>query len=134
MSYLVGYFSMLISFGLVDACWLRVMGPRLYRPTLGDILLADVRLGPAVAFYLMYPVGLLVFAVLPAMKANSLSMAAGSGLLFGAIAYATYDLTNYATLRNWSLQLTVADMAYGALASGLAATISLWAIRAVSNV
>jgi len=133
MTYLIGYIAALLSFGVVDALWLRSMGPILYRPTLGDILLTEVRLIPAVAFYLLYPIGLVMFAVLPAVKSNSIVSAATSGLVFGAIAYATYDLTNFATLRNWTLQLTVLDIIYGAAVSGLAASAGTLAIRAVSS-
>ncbi|HUN97231.1 MAG TPA: DUF2177 family protein [Bradyrhizobium sp.] len=133
MTYLIGYIAALLSFGVVDALWLRSMGPILYQPTLGDILLTEVRLIPAVAFYLLYPIGLVMFAVLPAVKSNSIVSAATSGLVFGAIAYATYDLTNFATLRNWTLQLTVLDIIYGAAVSGLAASAGTLAIRAVSS-
>ncbi len=133
MPYLIGYIAVLISFAAVDAIWLSLMGPRLYKPTLGDILLTDLRIGPAIAFYLIYPVGLLAFAVLPGLKSGSPATVIGSGALFGAIAYATYDLTNYATLRNWTLQLTVLDIVYGAAASALAAFVSLLVVRAISN-
>lgn len=133
MVYLAGYAAALISFGAVDAVWLSVMGPLLYRPTLGDILLAELRIGPAIAFYLVYPVGVLVLAVLPALKSGSLAAAIGSGIVLGAVCYATYDLTNFATLRNWTLQLTVLDIAYGAIVSGLAAAVAFWAARAVSG-
>ena len=133
MVYLVGYIGALISFGVVDAMWLRLMGPLLYRPTLGDILLAELRLGPAIAFYLVFPIGVFVLAVLPALKAGSLSSAVGSGILFGALAYATYDLTNFATLRNWTLQLTVLDIVYGAIVSGFSAAVSFLMARSVSG-
>jgi uncharacterized membrane protein len=109
------------------------MGPALYRPTLGDILLTDVRVAPALVFYAIYPVGLLVFAVMPGLKSGSTVTAAGLAALFGALAYATYDLTNFATLRNWTLQITVLDIAYGAAASAFAAFVSLLVVRAVSN-
>ena len=133
MVYLVGYAAVLVVFGAIDAMWLFLMGPVLYRPTLGEILLAEVRLRPAIAFYLAYPIGVLVLAVLPALKSNSLVGAMGSGLLLGAMCYATYDLTNFATLRNWTLQLTLLDIAYGAIISGLAAAMAFWAARAVSG-
>jgi uncharacterized membrane protein len=133
MAYLVGYLVALVTFGAVDALWLRQMGALLYRPTLGDILLTEVRLGPAIAFYLAYPVGVVALAVLPALKSSSIAAAVGSGLLLGAIAYATYDLTNFATLRNWTLQLTLIDIAYGAIVSGLAAAASFFAVRAIST-
>jgi uncharacterized membrane protein len=134
MVYLVGYIGALISFGVVDAMWLRLMGPLLYRPTLGDILLAELRLGPAIAFYLSFPIGVFVLAVLPALKAGSLTSAVGSGILFGALAYATYDLTNFATLRNWTLQLTVLDIVYGAIVSAFSAAVSFLVARSISGV
>src|SRR5690242_522127 len=101
MDYLVGYVVALLAFGAIDALWLSVMGPLLYRPTLGDLLLAELRIGPAIAFYLVYPVGVLQLAVLPALKSGSMAAAIGSGLVLGAVCYSTYDLTNFATLRNW---------------------------------
>ncbi|MGO4512999.1 DUF2177 family protein [Bradyrhizobium sp. 2TAF36] len=133
MAYVTGYITALIAFGAVDAIWLSLMGPALYRPTLGDILLTDLRVAPAVTFYAIYPVGLLVFGVMPGLKSGSVTSVIGLAALFGAIAYATYDLTNFATLRNWTLQLTVLDIAYGAAASALAAFVSALVVRAVSN-
>ena len=133
MSYLISYFAILLPFGLLDAAWLSLMGPRLYRPTLGDILLANVNVAPAIAFYLTYPIGILVFAVLPALKSESAASALIYGALFGGLAYATYDLTNHATLRNWTLQLTLADMAWGAIASGVAAVVAFYLTRTVGG-
>jgi len=134
MAYATGYITALIAFGAIDAVWLSLMGPALYRPTLGDILLTDLRVAPAIAFYAIYPTGLLVFAVMPALKSGSAASVLGLAALFGAIAYATYDLTNFATLRNWTLQITVLDISYGAVASALAAFVSLIVVRAVANV
>jgi len=129
MIYAIAYLAILLPFGLLDAVWLSLMGPRLYKPTLGDILLANVNVPAAVSFYLLYPIGILVFATLPALKAGSVAPALIYAALFGALAYATYDLTNQATLRNWTLQLTLADMAWGAIASGLAGAASYYATR-----
>jgi uncharacterized membrane protein len=134
MAYVTGYITALIAFGAIDAIWLGLMGPALYRPTLGDILLTDLRVAPALMFYAIYPVGLLVFAVMPGLKSGSTASVVGLAALFGAVAYATYDLTNFATLRNWTLQITVLDIAYGAAASAFAAFVSLLVVRAVSNV
>lgn len=131
--YAVTYLAILLPFGMLDAVWLSLMGPRLYRPTLGDILLTNLNLPAAIAFYLIYPIGILVFATLPALKAGSVGPALMYGALFGLLAYATYDLTNQATLRNWTLQLTLADMAWGALASGLAAAASVYITRTVGG-
>ena len=133
MIYAIAYLAILLPFGLLDAVWLSLMGPRLYKPTLGDIMLANVNVPAAVSFYLLYPIGILVFATLPALKAGSVAPALIYAALFGALAYATYDLTNQATLRNWTLQLTLADMAWGAIASGLAGAASYYATRTVGG-
>lgn len=133
MIYVVVYFTILLPFGLLDAVWLSLMGPRLYKPTLGDILLANVNIPAAVAFYLIYPIGIMVFATLPALKAGSIAPALMYGALFGALAYGTYDLTNQATLRNWTLQLTLADMAWGTIASALAGAASYYLTRAAGR-
>jgi uncharacterized membrane protein len=130
MVFVAGYISALIVFGIVDAVWLSMMGPLLYKPVLGDILLPSVRIGPAIAFYAMYPVGIVVFAVLPGLRSGSLGTAFLLGMLLGAIAYATYDLTNFATLRNWSLQIVILDVVYGAIATGAAATAACALVRA----
>jgi uncharacterized membrane protein len=133
MSYVIAYVVALIVFGAIDAVWLSTMGPLLYRPALGDILAPALRIAPAIAFYLMYPIGVVVFAVLPALRAQAPLTVAALALLFGALAYATYDLTNYATLRNWTLQITVLDIGYGALASSIAATAAYFAVRAIAR-
>ncbi|NVO17406.1 MAG: DUF2177 family protein [Rhodoplanes sp.] len=133
MPYAIAYVCTLVAFIAVDAVWLYKMGSVLYRPTLGDILLEAPRLAPAAVFYLVYPIGIVAFAVAPALKAGSIAPAIAYGALFGALAYATYDLTNYATLRNWTLQLTLADIAWGAVLSGFGAAAGYLAASASRN-
>lgn len=128
MSFIVSYVSALVVFGAMDAVWLKIMGPLLYRPTLAEILAPNPRLAPAILFYLVYPIGIVVFVVTPALRSGSVVGVFGLALLFGAIAYATYDLTNYATLRSWTLQITVLDIVYGAIASAVAATAAFVAV------
>ena len=117
------YLATLAAFVLADMVWLGTMASRLYRPTLGDIALAGVNLPPAFAFYILYPIGLVVFAILPALKGGSIFMALSYGALFGLFTYATYDLTNHATLRNWTLQLTLIDVAWGTALASVAAAV-----------
>jgi uncharacterized membrane protein len=97
-------------------------------------MLDKILLAPAVAFYLVYPAGIAVFAVAPALQANAPTQALGYGLLLGLVAYATYNLTNLATLRGWSALVTIADNVWGATATGLAAlaatAILRWLIKA----
>jgi uncharacterized membrane protein len=133
MSYLKAYVGVLIVFGAIDAAWLTFMGPIIYRPALAEILAPSLRVAPAIAFYLIYPVGVVLFAVTPALRAGTLASAFVLALLFGAIAYATYDLTNYATLRHWTLQITVLDIVYGGLASGIAATAAYLLVRLTTH-
>ncbi len=133
MTYVAAYIVVLLVFGILDAVWLTMMGPAFYRAQIGEILHTSVRLAPAIAFYLMYPIGVVVFAVVPALKAESLMTALIHGALFGAIAYATYDLTNHAVMKVWSLQVTLVDIAYGTVASGLAAVVAYLAVSSLSG-
>jgi uncharacterized membrane protein len=122
MRYAAGYLTSLAAFLLADMVWLSTMVSRVYRPAMGDLLRSDVNLPPAVVFYLLYPVGLLIFAINPALRAGSAANAALLGALLGLFTYGTYDLTNHATLRNWTLQLTLVDMSWGMALSAFAAT------------
>jgi len=129
MIYVVAYIAALIVFGILDAIWLSTMASRLYRPALGDTMLDKLRVAPALVFYLLYPVGIVVFAAMPAMQGASAGIALSYGALFGLLAYATYDLTNYATLRKWTLKLAVIDLVYGSVASSLMALSAYQAVR-----
>jgi uncharacterized membrane protein len=123
----IAYLAALVAFVALDMVWLGTMVSRLYRPTLGDILLTAVNLPPAIAFYLLYPVGLVHFAILPAARSGRLGEALINGALLGFFTYATYDLTSQATLRNWTTQLTLADIAWGTVLGAVAAAASFWA-------
>jgi len=128
MTYVTGYVAALLTFLLVDMAWLGTMAPRFYRPTLGDIAIAGVNLLPAIVFYALYPVGLLIFAAMPALKSGSIATAVVSGALLGFFTYATYDLTNHATLRNWTLQLTLVDIAWGAILAAITSAVTFWVV------
>ncbi|MGE0037880.1 MAG: DUF2177 family protein [Xanthobacteraceae bacterium] len=121
---LMGYVTTLVAFFVTDMVWLGIMAPRYYRPTMGDIALATVNLPAAAAFYVLYPIGLLVFAIYPALKTGSVTTALIQGALFGFFTYATYDLTNLATLRNWTWSLTLIDVAWGTILASASAAIA----------
>ena len=123
MTFLAGYVATLVAFVAADMVWLGIMAERVYRPALGDILSTSVNLPAAIVFYLIFPVGLTIFSVLQAAQHQSAGYAAVLGGFFGFFAYATYDLTNQATLRNWPTHLTVIDLAWGSALAALAATI-----------
>jgi uncharacterized membrane protein len=120
---IVAYVATLIAFAGIDSVWLGLMAQRVYRPAIGDLLAAKFDLPPAIAFYLLFPVGLTLFVVAPAVKSHSLGDAALYGALFSFFAYATYDLTNQATLRSWPTHLSLIDMAWGFTLGGLASTV-----------
>ena len=116
-----------------DLMWLSAMGPRLYRPALGSLLADRFRAGPAIVFYLLYVAGILIFAVEPGLREGVWRKALVSGALFGLMAYATYDLTNQATLRLWSTTVTVVDVAWGAAITALAAAAGAAAAGALTS-
>ena len=89
-----------------------------------------MKLAPAIAFYLIFPLGLVIFAAPPAFRAGSVVPALMYGAAFGALAYATYDLTNLATIRNWTLQIAIVDIAWGTFISAVAAATGYWVTKA----
>jgi uncharacterized membrane protein len=125
--YALTYVATLVIMLAIDAVWLTVMAGPLYRATLGDMLLDNFRPVPAVAFYLLYVGGIMVFVVPRGDAPQSLSSVALFGALFGLAAYATYDLTNNATLKAWSVTITLADMAWGTVLTAVGSTLGVLA-------
>ena len=109
---------------VVDAVWLTVVANRFYKRELGGLLLARPKLGAAVVFYLIYVTGIVAFVLNPAVARHSLGYAAGFGALLGLFAYATYDLTNRATLKGFPLKVVLVDMAWGVLLTGGVSALS----------
>lgn len=108
----------------IDALWLGVVARDLYQQDMGSLMAAQPRWAAAAAFYLAYPLGLVVFAVKPALetgRAGSLGRALLLGGLLGLFAYGTYDLTNLAVVQDWPLGLTFIDLAWGTFASAVSA-------------
>jgi uncharacterized membrane protein len=129
MRFLAAYIAFLVAFGICDALWLGTMTSRLYRPVLGDLIVDHVRYWPAALFYFGFALGVIYFAVMPALREGSATTALLNGALIGLLAYATYDLTNYATLKPWNLTITIADLVYGTVAVGLCSWIAHGAVR-----
>jgi len=127
---LVAYLCTGGAFLTLDACFLTLVGPRLYRPALDPILGDGVRLPPAILFYLLYILGLVVFAVLPSLG-QGWRWALGRGAMLGLVAYGTYDLTCQSVMRVWTWPITGVDLAWGAAASAAAATVGLLATTAL---
>ena len=121
MQPLAAYIATALIFGALDAIWLTKVGPKLYRPEIGELLMDGWRPAPALIFYVLYILGIQIFAVQPALAAGRWQVAAQYGALFGFFCYMTYDLTNQATMRVWSTKVTLMDIAWGTVATGIAA-------------
>ena len=111
------------AFAVIDSVWLKSMS-KFYRRHLGHLMADKPHLGYAVAFYVLYIAGIVYFALQPALDGGSWLTALGYGAALGTFAYATYDLTNAATLKSWPLIIVVADIAWGAVLTGLATVVS----------
>lgn len=122
MKYAVAYVAVAVVFAVLDAVWLGWMGPRVYRPAIAPLLMDGFRLAPAIVFYVLFVLGLVIFGVTPGFRSGQWTSALTMGALFGFFCYATYDLTNMATLKVWPLKLTLIDIAWGTVLSGTAAT------------
>lgn len=127
MSVLIAWLAAALAFLVLDLIWLSTMNARLYRPLIGDLLAPKPRLAPAIAFYLIFISGLVFFAVLPGLDEGRLRTTLIHAAVYGGVTYATYDLTNHATLRVWDLRVTLADMAWGVLLSAAAASAAFYA-------
>lgn len=107
-----------------DLVWLGFVAKDFYRQHIGHLLATDVNWGAAVLFYLLFIGGLVFFAVKPALEAGRAARALGHGAFLGLLTYATYDLTNQATLRDWPVLVTVVDLAWGTVLSATVAYVS----------
>ena len=116
-------------FFAIDIVWLGVIARGFYRRQLGFILSPDVNWVAAVTFYLIYIAGIIFFAVRPALASGRLSEAALIGGLFGFFTYATYDLTNMATIKDWPLKIVVVDILWGTCLCALVAGLSFLIAR-----
>ncbi|HNR97256.1 MAG TPA: DUF2177 family protein [Anaerolineae bacterium] len=123
------YLATLVAFFAVDLVWLGVVARTFYRKYLGFLMAPSVNWPAALIFYLLFVLGILVFAVLPGLEAGSLNATIWRAALFGLIAYATYDLTNLATLKDWPLVVTIVDLAWGTTVSVLVGLAGYFAGR-----
>ena len=131
MAYLVIYAATAAAFLVLDALWLGWIAKDFYFSRLQGLVHDSPRLLPAGIFYALYIVGIIVFCIEPALKSGAMKHAALYGALFGFLAYATYDMTNLATLKNWPLSVALVDMAWGAVITATAASAGFVAARQV---
>jgi len=117
--YIVAYIATGISFLLIDSIWLKNAYEKLYKPEIGEILYdGGFRMGPAIAFYFLYILGIMIFAVGPALNDGKWQTALLWGSLLGFFCYMTYDMTSLAVLKQWTLKVTIADMIWGTILTG----------------
>jgi uncharacterized membrane protein len=128
LKYLIPYLGAGLSIAALDAVYLTVAGQKVYRPTLNYALADTPNLPAVIAFYLMYVLGVVLLAVLPNRDAG-LGKAALTGALLGAMCYATYDLTNQATLKVWATRITLIDICWGTFLTCVGATAGYLAWR-----
>ena len=107
------YFTALVIFLSIDMLWLGVFAKKFYAQQIGFLLTGDVNWIAAIAFYLVFIAGLVVFVITPAIEKQSWQNALMFGTFFGLVTYATYDLTNLATIKNWPLTVTIVDLLWG---------------------
>jgi uncharacterized membrane protein len=117
------YLFTLVPFLILDALWLGLVAPAFYQSQIGHLLAASPNLPAAGIFYLLYVAGLVVFVT---GREGTLRQTALRGAFFGLLCYATYDLTNLATLRDWPLLVTVVDLVWGTFVSCITSIVAVW--------
>lgn len=131
LRYLAGYGASALAFLALDGLWLGVLARKTYETEFGPLLREKPNMVAAVLFYALYVLGVQVFAAAPAAAQGGMVKAASLGALFGLIAYATYDLTNLATLKGFSLKIALVDLPWGVFVTACAALAGYAAIKAV---
>lgn len=129
MVYAVAYIAVALMFLALDALWLGVVARNFYLARLGELMRDKPDLGAAAMFYAIYVAGVVYFAIAPALAGGGVGRALLNGALFGLVAYATYDLTNLATLRGYSVELARVDIAWGAFLTAVASGVGYLAAR-----
>ncbi|MFO7684954.1 MAG: DUF2177 family protein [Desulfobacterales bacterium] len=131
--YIIVYAASLLVFLVLDVIWLGWVAQSFYKRQLGELLSQRVNWPAAMAFYAIYIVGLMIFCVAPALNRSSLTDAMILGGLYGFFTYATYELTNYALIRNWPAVLVPVDIAWGVVLCTMVAAGGYWAGRWVQG-
>ena len=124
MKFLVPYAIALILFVGIDLIWLGLIAKSIYRSEMGSLVTDNFNGWAGGAFYLLYPIGMVIFAIAPALENGTWKDALLWGALFGFFAYATYDLTNLAVVKGWPVRLTFIDLAWGTCLTGSVAALA----------
>jgi uncharacterized membrane protein len=127
--YLKLYLACLVVFFAVDMVWLGLVATSFYKKHLGFLMAPTINWYAAIIFYLLFILGILVFVVLPGIKENSLQNTILRAVLFGLITYATYDLTNLATIKDWPLTVTLVDLVWGMVLSTIVSVAGFYVAK-----
>jgi uncharacterized membrane protein len=120
------YLSFLVCLVAVDLIWLLGIAKNLYRDEMGDLMATEPKLIAALAFYLLYALGVCIFVIVPALTKQSCTQALLYGALFGLFCYMTYDLTNLSVVRHFPTKLALIDIAWGSFVTALCSGITYW--------
>ncbi len=129
----LGYFLTFAVFIIVDLLWLGVIAKSIYSKYLGSFLTDNVNWTAAVIFYLIFVAGILLFVVFPSVEKGSILNAIVMGAIFGIVTYATYDLTNLATLKGWPLEIVIIDIIWGAVLSTIVSGSGYFIVKYLST-
>ena len=127
------YFIALPVFFAIDMIWLGFFAKSFYAQQIGFLMKPNINWTAAIVFYLIFIVGLVIFVISPAIEKSSWVFALCSGALFGFITYATYDLTNLATLKDWPLLVTAVDLAWGAVLAASVSVVTYFIANSISK-
>lgn len=125
------YLVTFIVFFVIDIIWLGFVAKKIYRDNLGDLMADKTNWVAAIIFYAIFIGGLIFFAINPALQKDSWTYALSVGALFGFMCYATYDMTNLATLKGWPLKITIIDIIWGTVLNGLTLVVSFFIIKLI---
>ena len=125
MIHILLYISTTIVFLALDVVMLKKVMYPLFSANIGPMMLEDLRMGPAAVFYLFYVVGVVWFVSIPALNVGSIAQAFFAGAVLGALAYGTYEFTNFATLKGWTAQMVMVDVIWGAVLTGTSAAVGV---------
>lgn len=126
MTFFKHYLIALIVFTLIDMVWLLFISKKLYKSKIGHLMADKVNLPAAIIFYLLFIAAMVFFVINPAADKQSLLYALGAGAFFGLVTYATYDLTNLATLKDWPVSMTVIDLVWGTFITSATCFLTTW--------
>src|SRR3990167_6526380 len=131
--FIIRYLVAGVLFAIIDGIWLSFVANKLYPSQLGSLLLDKPNLPAAVVFYLAFLVGLVVFVINPAISSGDWKVALGLGVLFGFVTYATYDLTNLATLKGYPLTITIVDLIWGTVLTASVSLVAFFILQRISS-